>query len=247
MKHLRWQVLFGVSLIFLSALLYFVHYLFFHDAHHIFIYLVGDIAFVPVEVLLVTLIIHRLLERRERRSKLEKINMVIEVFFSEVGTKLLTYFSDHDPDVEDIRGDLSTIEGLSEKDFASLKKRLENYGYVVRMENVDLEALSAFMTGKRGFLVSLWENPNLLENETFTEVLRAVMHLTEELANREDFSRLPDSDREHLGGDIKRAYSHLVIQWIDYMKHLKQNYPYLFSLAARTNPFDKKASPLVTG
>jgi len=26
------------------------------------------------------------------------------------------------------------------------------------------------------------------------------------------------------------------------MKHLKANYPYLFSLAARTNPFDANAS-----
>jgi hypothetical protein len=29
------------------------------------------------------------------------------------------------------------------------------------------------------------------------------------------------------------------------MKHLKDNYPYLFSLAMRTNPFDHEASPVV--
>jgi hypothetical protein len=29
------------------------------------------------------------------------------------------------------------------------------------------------------------------------------------------------------------------------MKHLQDNYPYLFSLAMRTNPFDPKASPEV--
>jgi hypothetical protein len=61
MKHIKWQVLFGISLILLSALWYFIHYLIFHDTHHIFIYMIGDIAFIPIEVLLVTLIIHQLL------------------------------------------------------------------------------------------------------------------------------------------------------------------------------------------
>jgi len=34
-------------------------------------------------------------------------------------------------------------------------------------------------------------------------------------------------------------------QWLDYMKHLKNNYPFLFSFAIRTNPFDTEASPVV--
>jgi len=37
----------------------------------------------------------------------------------------------------------------------------------------------------------------------------------------------------------------LVQEWLDYMEYLKVNYPYLFSLAMRTNPFDRKASPVV--
>jgi hypothetical protein len=37
----------------------------------------------------------------------------------------------------------------------------------------------------------------------------------------------------------------LVQQWLEYVKYLKDNYPYLFSLAMRTNPFDQTASPFV--
>jgi len=55
---LKQRVLLGVLLVALSALCYALHYLIFHDAHHIFIYLVGDIAFVFIEVLMVTLVIH---------------------------------------------------------------------------------------------------------------------------------------------------------------------------------------------
>jgi hypothetical protein len=72
-----------------------------------------------------------------------------------------------------------------------------------------------------------------------------VFHLTEELASREDLKKLPHTDYDHLAGDIKRAYVLLVHEWLDYMEHLKDNYPYLFSLAMRTNPFDQDASVIV--
>ena len=83
MKRLNWQFLLGLYLIALSAAFYLIHYGIFRDAHHIFIFLVEDIAFVPIEVLLVTLIIHRMLDAREKRAMLEKMNMVIGAFFSE--------------------------------------------------------------------------------------------------------------------------------------------------------------------
>lgn len=84
-RHHRWQVALALGLVGLSALLYGVHFLIFHDWHHIAIYFVGDVAFVPVEVLLVTLIIHRLLERHEKSARLRKMRMAIGTFFSEIG------------------------------------------------------------------------------------------------------------------------------------------------------------------
>jgi hypothetical protein len=58
-------------------------------------------------------------------------------------------------------------------------------------------------------------------------------------------NNLPESDRNHLAGDMNRAYKKLVEQWLVYMSHLKNQYPYLFSLAVRKNPFDPEASPIV--
>jgi hypothetical protein len=74
----------------------------------------------------------------------------------------------------------------------------------------------------------------------------AVFHLTEEMVHRDVLRELPETDMVHIGGDIKRVYVMLVHQWLDYMRYLKVNYPYLFSLAMRTNPFDQDASPVVT-
>jgi hypothetical protein len=73
-----------------------------------------------------------------------------------------------------------------------------------------------------------------------------VFHLTEELAFRKDVKQLIDTDYDHISGDIKRAYVLLISEWLTYMKHLQTDYPYLFSLAIRTNPFDPDSSPEVT-
>ncbi len=246
MKIFSWQVLLGFALVILSALLYLIHYAIFGDAHHIFIYLVGDVAFVPIEVLMVTLIIHHLLSEREKRLRLEKLNMVIGAFFSEVGTRMLTYLSDFDPKLDEIRNGLIVTGDWSDQHFSDVSRNLKTYDYGVEIQKIDLENLSGFLMAKRDFLLRLLENPNLLEHESFTELLRAVFHLTEELGSREDVRQLPDTDYQHLAGDIKRTYNLLVNEWLDYMRHLKNNYPYLFSLAMRTNPFDQSASPVVS-
>ena len=245
MKYLSWQVLLGIFLVILSTLVYALHYAIFRDPHHIFIYMVGDIAFVFVEVLMVTLIIHHLLSEREKRTRLNKLNMVIGAFYSEVGTDLLVYFSDFDPKLDEIKDRLIISNDWPEQEFYSVSRYLGKHDYRVDIQKVDLVNLRNFLTGKRDSLLRLLENPSLLEHESFTELLQSVFHLTEELAARKELEGLPEKDYGHLAIDIQRAYRLLVQQWLAYMKHLKDQYPHLFSLAIRTNPFDENASAIV--
>ena len=246
MRGLNWRIVLAISLVVLSVISYLFHYMLFSDLHHIFIFMVGDIAFVPIEVLLVTLIIHQVLSQREKQAMLSKLNMVIGAFFSEVGTALLTSFSSFDLHPHAIGQELSQVKTWSKGEFPAVRTRLRNHAYEVDSRRGHLEGLRSFVLEKRDFILRLLENPNLLEHEKFTELLWAVSHLTEELAHRTDVSDLPDSDYAHLSGDIRRAYILLVDEWIDYMEHLREHYPYLFSLAIRTNPFDATASPVVT-
>jgi len=244
-NNTTWLVALGIALLAASALVYYIHYLIFEDAHHIFIYMVGDIAFVFIEVLLVTLIIHRVLGEREKRERIKKLNMIVGAFFSEVGTTLLTYFSDFDPKLETIRKDLVVKDNWSEEEFDRVHQRLRHYDYACEPSGIELNQLASFLVSKRQFLLALMENPNLLEHESFTDLLQAVFHLTEELAARGDVCQLTDPDCQHLNNDIKRVYERLVQQWLDYMLHLKSHYPYFFNYALRTNPFDQTASPFI--
>jgi hypothetical protein len=65
------------------------------------------------------------------------------------------------------------------------------------------------------------------------------------LSCRGDFARIPQSDCASLVGDTRRAFVSIVAERLNYMRHLKRDYPYLFSLALRTNPFNHDASPEV--
>jgi len=233
-------------LIVLSAVLYFSHYLIFRDSHHIFLYLVGDIAFLPIEVLLVTIIIDRLLKRREKEAMMTKMNMVIGTFFSEVGTRLLKDISAADTNIQDVARDVLLNTDWSARGVAKKKKALSSYTPQLDLTDFDLMDMKRFLVDRRDFFLRLLENPNLLEHERFTDLLWAVFHLMDELSHRGQFNDLPVSDTAHLAGDMRRAYSAAMVQWVDYMKHLNDQYPYLFSLAIRSNPFDPKASIVVT-
>ena len=236
------RVLLGLLLVLLSVFFYSLHYVVFRDAHHIFIYLVGDIAFVFIEVLLVTLIIHHLLSEREKRAMRKKLNMVIGAFFSEVETNLLKFFAGFDKNAEQISKHLIVGNEWSPEHFTQMQVVLSSHDYKIDSRAGDLKGIREFLIGKRGFLLGLLENPNLLEHEKFTELLWAVFHLAEELSHRTTIEGLPETDYYHLSGDIGRSQRLLVREWLSHMEHLKSDYPYLFSLAVRTNPFDPNAS-----
>lgn len=247
MRKYRWQILFGASLLALCALLFLLHFAVFHDAHHIWIYLLHDLAFLPAEVLIVTLILHNLLERHEKRARLGKLNMVIGAFFSEVGNRLLDELVAFDADAETVRDELLVRDDWSGRDYADARRRVLGLRFRIDPRRGDLAGLRDMLVDRRPFLLGLLENPNVLEHEAFTDLLWAVFHLTEELAHRDDLAAIGDADAEHLAGDIERGYTRLVVQWLAYMHHLQSAYPYLFSLAVRTNPLDPEARAEVDG
>jgi hypothetical protein len=247
-RNLSWKVKLGITLVLISIILYIILYFVFHELHHQLFLLGIDLAFVPLEVLFVVLLIETAIGEREKRVMLEKMNMVIGTFFSEVGGELLTRITNFDPDTDKIRNSLLVNANWSPADYKKAIKDIENFDYTLKISGDEvaslefLESTKEFLVQNRKFLLGLLENPNLLEHETFTDLLRAVFHLTEELESRPELTNLSRPDYFHLSGDTKRVYSILIYEWLRYMEHLMENYPYLFSLAVRKNPFDPEAS-----
>jgi hypothetical protein len=242
MKQSQWYIVIAVSLLLVSLTSYLTQILIFHRTEDTFFYMMQDFAFVPVQVLLVTVILNALLGRREKRSFLNKLNMVIGVFFSEAGIQLLSLFSAFDANRQKIVPLYIINATWTPRDFARAKRLFKAHEYAIDSRMSDLKSLKIFLLEKRALMLSLLENPNLIEHGSFTDLLWAVFHLTQELEHRKDLDDLPETDYEHLSGDLQRAYLLLIMEWLDYVHHLKQAYPYIFSLAVRTNPFDMDAT-----
>ncbi|OGC11558.1 hypothetical protein A3K48_03510 [candidate division WOR-1 bacterium RIFOXYA12_FULL_52_29] len=241
-KLLNWQILAALVLVFCSVGFYFLHYILFHDLHHIFLYLIGDVAFLFLDVLIVMLVLHRLLTLKEEKLIRKKLSMIIGVFFGEVGTELLRKLIGLDLGAAKIGGELRVTNNWSKKEYARALRAVEAYKSEIKINKDKLREIKAFLMARRGFMLNLLENPNLLEHESFTNLLWSVFHLTDELGHRVDIDHLPDNDYAHLTVDINRVYQLVLSQWIGHMRHLENDYPYLFSLAARTNPFTPDAS-----
>lgn len=186
-----------------------------------------------------------LLVRRSERLRRERLSMAIGLFLSEIGTELLRILARCDPGLPELRPVVAIGPDWSPAEFEAAGKALEGREFHLDAGRVPLERLHAFLSGQRELLLRLLENPNLVEHEAFTDLLRAVFHLKEELASRPDFSDLPESDRNHLAGDARRIYPLLVRQWLGHMRYLKGSYSYLYSLAVRTNPFADASSAVV--
>jgi len=236
--------LLSIILVICSLIMFFLHYVIFGDLHHIMIYTFHDLAFLPLEVLLVSLVLHRIIDSIQKKHMLNKMNMAIGMFFSECGTELLQSIVLMDDDKNEISENLLIKNSWSRADYRRALIQVEKLEGDLDLNTDSLTILSLLLSKKRDFMLRLLENPNLLEHECFTDLLWAVFHLTEELIARPELNTLPENDLKHLEIDIMRAYKLLVREWLSYMEKLKKDYPYLFSMAVRTNPMDRNADPV---
>jgi hypothetical protein len=240
-----WKVVTVLVLVCLSVLLTALHYAVFGKAGDLLFSLGVNVVFVPINVLLVTLIIERLLDERERQALLKKLNMVIGAFMSEVGAGLLRQVDAFCGEAPDLARSLQVTESWGEKEYRAAIRFAEEYQAHLAPDAAQFIELRSYLLTRRPFVLSLLQNPNLLEHDRFTDLLWAVCHLTEELEARSTFAPLPPTDYHHLCGDIRRANSLLIREWLSYMQHLQVDYPYMFSLSVRLNPFRPDASPVV--
>ena len=183
--------------------------------------------------------------RREESLRQQKLNMITGLFFSEMGNGLLKYFTQFDPEIGRLYKILKVSDEWTNEDFAKANKGLKRHHFVIDSHRGELLSLRGYLQKQANLLLRLIENPIIQEHGNFTDLLRAIFHLRDELMNRVDLSELLSSDRQHLEGDIVRTYKLLLFEWLRYMRYLQKDYGYLFSLAIRVNPFDVEASAVV--
>jgi len=209
----------------------------FHDSHETYFLLFQDLAFLPVEVFLISFILEKYLESKEKQEKIRKIQILVSAFYAEVGSPLIKNFLCFNTNLHKLKEELAFKQDLTDFDKKRISEIVDRFDYEIDCLAGDMTALKDFMQTKKAYILGMFENPNLLEHDNFTDMLWSIYHVLDELENRDNLTGLPESDIAHLSLDIKRAYKLLIKEWVDYMAYLKNTYPYLFSLAMRKNPF----------
>ncbi len=242
MKKFKWHISLAIGLLLSSILVYWLQIEIFARPGETFFYLFQDMAFLPVSVLLVSLVINELMVLREKRTIRQKMNMVVGTFFIQLGNRLLKELSQFDGQNTDVCRLFDRQHEWSDAFIKKAGRTIKNHISAIDIRRGDPNRLRELLTNEKNFIIQLLGNPNLLEHQDVTDLLWAISHLSEELALRDDLANLEEEDAKHLGNDLARAYTLLICQWLSYMRHLRDHYPYIFSLARRTNPFDRNAS-----
>ena len=185
------------------------------------------------------------LARRDQEARHRKLQMIVGLFFTETGNHLLQILVTADPSRSELNHQLRITNDWQMRDFQNRLNWAAQHEFKVDVGQIDFPQLRDFLNSKGNSLVRLMENPYMLEEETLTLLLTAILHLKEELLHRADFTQLPPNDLQHLANDINRIYRLIIPHWLTYLQHLQECYPFLYSLALRTNPFDEQASAIV--
>ena len=225
-----------LELIIASLVLYFINYLIFKDFHHIMMFFTEDLAFIPIEVLVTVLIIEKELERREKKKKIQKINLLTEIFFEETGNDLLRVISSKDKGNFEINS-LLPKDGGNINNYVEIEDKIDSYNCNFMLSEQDVEDIFEVLNDSKGSIVRFIENPYLDEHDVFTDLLQSAFHAYSDIKHRRKKGSYNKEDLDHLSEDIARLYKYLSKEWIVYLKYIEKEYSYLYKLVLKNMPF----------
>ena len=229
----------AMVLVISSILVYVIHYLIFHDLHHIFLFLLGDIAFSFLEVIIVGLIIERILAAREKKNLLHKLNMIAGVFFNEIGTELMALLSKLFKNQTLLCRCTDIKEDWKHEDFTKARSALSGIEINQEIEHKDLCDIGEFLNQCKSVLTNIITDPNVLEHEEGTQLLWRVYNLSYELnihADKMGNKEESESIRKLISEEALRVYRMLSIEWLNYMEFLQNRFPHFYKTLLITRP-----------
>lgn len=226
----------------LSVMLYLVHFIFFKELAATIATIITSLAFAPIQIIFDSLVIDKIMEIRENAKKAKKINMVIGSFYNVIGNDILAMLVKSDPDNPSIKLIAKVSKKCCEDDFFKLKNDLMEYDFKIDINQLNLDELKEILEMNNSFLIDLMISSVIDEDEEFSRMVMAIVHLRDEFATRSNNSALKEYEKLHIKSDVEKAYRLLSYQWVDYMKYLKEFYMQLFVKALIQSPFDDRSN-----
>lgn len=230
MKKNTYYLIVSFILILLSLGMFVIHYLFFGQGLNTAYYSFMNLCFIPINSLVVTIILDKLIDYKSKKEREEKLNMLIGIFFTEIGVKLMCYIISADDKKYEYDFDI--------EDLKTMKSIVKTHNYSVNMDKIELNSIKNLLIDNNNLLINLVSNENLLQNEIFTNLIMATLHLKDEILFFEN-NGINECGKKHIENDVLRVYKSIIIQWISYLDYLQKFYPFLYSNAVRKNPFKR--------
>ena len=173
-------------------------------------------------------------ERREEIRRVQQINTLMSLFFTEIGDRLLRLLCQCDRELHDIQK-IEPTEGQawSEESFDRLAATLKKHTFGLDPEKIDWADLRTILNDP--LLLRLLEDPHTFNHAEFNGLLRSAFHLRDELSAHPG-PKLSAKVLNHLSGDIQTVYRPAVRLWLQHMQYMKKAYPSLFITILESNP-----------
>ena len=148
-ERLSWKAKFSILMIILIIIIYGSNYLVLGDAEHIISYIWTHLGFIPVDILIVAFLLDEIIERKEKEAMLEKLDMLMSTFFSEVGNDLINQLSTVNK-YKASTENLKSIKNWNDADYENKLNELKN-------SNVDFSAMDIPLEKREEFFKDLNE------------------------------------------------------------------------------------------
>ena len=165
-----------LALIVLSAAIYLLQVLIFHDERTTAFYLLQDLAFMPVTIAIATLVVGELVDEREKKERLEKTKMLTSSFFTGIGAFLIREIlrmTDADGFVHEVVKNGAEQSGT----VGEIQRQLENEKLNVHIDAAGYTKIQQIIRSNQTNILVIASNPLIIEHECFSEMLWGVFHL----------------------------------------------------------------------
>ena len=220
-----------LALIVLSAAIYLLQVLIFHDERTTAFYLLQDLAFMPVTIAIATLVVGELVEEREKKERLEKTKMLTSSFFTGIGAFLIReilQMTDADGLVYEVVKNGAEQSGR----VGEVQKQLQSVKLNVHMDAAGYTKIQQIIRSNQTNILVIASNPLIIEHECFSEMLWGVFHLMDEFRLRGSWDDLSEQDIEHFNQDFEKVLRLLLMNWAGNVRYLKETYPAFYAAAS---------------
>ncbi len=229
-KHSMRRIIFLLFAV--SAVIYAVQIILFHQPETTAFYIFQDLAFMPVTIAIATLVVGELINEREHQNRLEKSKMLQSTFYTELGNALVRTLLESAAQSKQI-SELITFRSMSDRDLKSLQEEIFQMPLDISLSKEIFNQANGLLLSARTSLMVLSSNPLLFEHEAFTDLLWSVFHLMDEYQLRGEFDSLSAGDLEHLNLDYEKTYRQLLSGYIANAQYLHDTYPNLFAATVK--------------